>query len=280
MRFRRKRSLQRRLLLAARRAPARGRQRGRELRAAASQLDTPWARSWLARIMRAAFLRVVLEPTIEFYTRRRTRGRERLADLRGPVILASNHISHMDTPVILAALPPRLRKRTAVAAAVDYFYRNKLIASLVSLIFNTVPIERKGGLSERATGHLDRLLDSGWSLLFYPEGTRSRSGEVGKMRRGAVVIAEQHELPIVPIRVSGTRAAMPPGRAWPKRLRGRLFSKRHPVEILFGDPIAPGEDATAVTERLKRFFAEGQDGQAQDDGDGGSSQAARRLTAR
>src|SRR3954451_15068934 len=275
--------MQRRLLLAARRATARGRKRGRkrgrELRAAASQLDTPWARTWLARLMRAALLRFVLEPLIEFYTRRRTSGRERLWDLRGPVILASNHSSHMDTPVILAALPRRLRKRTAVAAAMDYFYKNRVVASLVSLIFNTVPIERKGGLSERATGHLDRLLDSGWSLLFYPEGTRSRSGRVGKRRRGAVVMAEQHELPIVPVRVSGTRAAMPPGRAWPKRLRGRLFTRRHPVEIIFGEPIPPGEDATVVADHLKRFFAEGQDGQARDDGDSASNEAARRLTA-
>jgi 1-acyl-sn-glycerol-3-phosphate acyltransferase len=279
MRFRRKRSLQRRLMSAARQAPARGRERGRELRAAASQLDTPWARSWLARILRAAFLRFVLEPTIEFYTRRRTKGGDKLAGLRGPVILASNHISHMDTPVILAALPRRLRKRTAVAAAMDYFYKNKLVASLVSLIFNTVPIERKGGLSERATGHLDRLLDNGWSLLFYPEGTRSRSGHLGKMRRGAAVLAEEHELPIVPIRVSGTRAAMPPGRHWPKRLHGKLFPKRHPVEIQFGDPIAPGEDASVATERLKRFFEEGEDGQGRENGDRSASSDSPRLTA-
>jgi 1-acyl-sn-glycerol-3-phosphate acyltransferase len=282
MRFRRKRSLKRRIVTAVRQAPGRGTERGRELRAAASQLDTPWARTWIARILRAAFLYLVLEPLIEFYTRRRTKGRDRLADMRGPVILASNHISHMDTPVILAALPRRLRKRTAVAAAMDYFYRNKLVASLVSLIFNTVPIERKGGLGKQATGHLDRLLDNGWSLLFYPEGTRSRSGSLGKMRRGAAVMAEQHSLPIVPIRVSGTRAAMPPGRVWPKRLQGRLFAKRHPVEILFGEPIGPGEDPSFVTERLKRFFEDGQDGHV--GGNGGSETASgegsRRVSAR
>lgn len=266
-------------MIAARRAPEQGRRRGRELRAAASQLDTPWARTWLARILRAAFLRFVLDPMIDFYTRRRTRGCDRLAGLRGPVILASNHISHMDTPVILAALPRRLRKRTAVAAAMDYFYGNKLVASLVSLIFNTVPIERKGGLGKHATGHLDRLLDNGWSLLFYPEGTRSRSGRPGKIRRGAAVMAEEHGLPIVPIRISGTRAAMPPGRAWPKRIHGRLFPKRHSVEIFFGDPIGPGEDVAVVTERLKRFFEEGPDDETRDNGDGASSEASRRLTA-
>ena len=86
----------------------------------------------------------------------------------------------MDTPVILSALPRKLRKRTAVAAAADYFYRNRLVASLVSLIFNTVPIERKGGggLTKDAS-HLDTLLDQGWNLLLYPEGTRSRGGGTG-----------------------------------------------------------------------------------------------------
>jgi 1-acyl-sn-glycerol-3-phosphate acyltransferase len=268
--FRRKRSLKRRIVFAARRAP----ERSRALRAAASQLDTPWARSWIARLLRAAFLRFVLEPTLDFYTRRRTRGRDKLADLHGPVILASNHISHMDTPVILAALPRRLRRRTAVAAAADYFYRNKLIAWLVSLFFNTVPIERRGGLSERATGHLDKLLDDGWSLLFYPEGTRSRSGRLGKARRGAAVLASVHGLPIVPIRVTGTRAAMPPGRFWPKRLHGKLFPTRHRVEISFGEPIAPSEDATAVIERVQHFFEARQDGEARENGDVATSGGA------
>ena len=110
---------------------------------------------------------------MDVYTRRRASGRDRLSGIKSPVILVANHTSHIDTPVILAALPRKLRKRTAVAAAADYFYRNKLVASLVSLIFNTVPMERKGGgLGKQATDHLDRLLDEGWNLLVYPEGTR------------------------------------------------------------------------------------------------------------
>src|SRR4051812_39521759 len=108
------------MVSAVRRAVRRSPKRGRQLRAAASQLDVPWARSAIARLVRAAFLRFVLEPTLDFYTRRYPRGRDELADVRGRVILASNHISHMDTPVILASLPRRLRRRTAVAAAADY----------------------------------------------------------------------------------------------------------------------------------------------------------------
>jgi 1-acyl-sn-glycerol-3-phosphate acyltransferase len=221
----------------------------------ARQLDVPWARCWAAGVVRETFLRFVLRPTMGFYTRRRTTGRDKLARIRGPVILVANHASHMDTPAILAALPRRLRRRTTVAAAADYFYRNRLVASMVSLIFNTVPLERcGGGLSKRATDHLDRLLDEGWSLLLYPEGTRSRSGGMGRLRLGAAVLALAHGLSIVPVRVTGTRNAMPPGRAWPKRLRGRLLSKRHNVEICFGDPIAPAEDPAATIDRVRRFL--------------------------
>src|SRR3954449_12049205 len=126
--------------------------RGRELRAAAAQLDIPWARTWPAIVTRENFGRFVLRPMMDFYARRRSTGREKLAGLKGPVILVANHASHMDTPVILSALPRRLRKRTAVAAAADYFYRNRAIASLVALIFNTVPIERRGGGMGRRGG--------------------------------------------------------------------------------------------------------------------------------
>src|ERR1700744_833170 len=162
----------------------------------------------------------------------------------------------MDTPVILSALPRKLRKRTAVAAAADYFYRNKLTASVVSLIFNTVPIERRKSSAGagKSTSHLDTLLDDGWTLLLYPEGTRSRGGAPGRVRRGAAVLATAHNLAIIPIRGTGTADAMPPGRLWPQRLRGKLFSHRHRITVSFGEPIQPGGDAQALIDRVQTFF--------------------------
>jgi 1-acyl-sn-glycerol-3-phosphate acyltransferase len=248
VRLRGKRSLGQRVL-----------RRGRELREAAPQLDVPWARSWVAGVVRAGALRFVLRPVMNVYTRRRATGRDKLSRVKGPVILVANHTSHIDTPIILAALPRRLRKRTAVAAAADYFYRNKVFAAAVSLFFNTVPIERKGGgLGKQAAGHLDRLLDEGWNLLVYPQGTR-RTGGTGRVRRGAAVLANRHRLPVVPIRVTGTGAVMPPGRLWPKRLRGKVVSKRHRVQVAFGEPITELDDAGEVIERVQRFF-DGQEG--------------------
>ena len=252
--FRRQRSRKQRVLDVARAAPA----RGRELRKAAAQLDLPWARSWLAGLIRENFLRFVLNPLMDYYAARRATGKEKLEGLKGPVILVANHASHMDTPVILSALPRRLRKRTVVAAAADYFYRNRIVASLVSLIFNTVPIERQGGggMSKNG-GHLDKLLDQGWNLLLYPEGTRSRGGMPGPLRRGAAVLAAAHHLTIIPIRVSGTAQAMPPGRVWPRRLRDKQVLRRHRIEVSFGEPITASGDPAELMESVRGFFENG-----------------------
>jgi 1-acyl-sn-glycerol-3-phosphate acyltransferase len=265
MQFRRERSRKRRFLDAARSAPARGLDvaraapaRGRELREAASQLDVRWARSWPAGVVRDNFMRFVLNPIMDYYAARRATGRDRLESIKGPVILVANHASHLDTPVILSALPRRLRKRTVVAAAADYFYRNRVVASLVSLIFNTVPIERRrgGGMSKNG-GHLDTLLDQGWSLLLYPEGTRSRDGMPGPLRRGAAVLAASHNLTIVPIRVTGTAEAMPPGRFWPRRRRDMPVPRRHRIEVSFGEPIKATGDADEVMDYVRNFFQNG-----------------------
>jgi 1-acyl-sn-glycerol-3-phosphate acyltransferase len=237
------------------RRPQRFKRAARELLPAAPELDVPWARSRPATATREAVLRFVLDPLLAIYTRRRATGRRKLTRLKAPVILVANHVSHLDTPVILAALPRRVRKRTVVAAATDYFYRNRLTALVVSLIFNTVPMDRKGGgLEKDSAGHLDRLIDQGWNLLVYPEGTRSRSGGTGRLRRGAAVLAARHHVSIVPIRVTGTREAMPPGRFWPTRIRTQNGHKRHPVSISFGDPIGPSEDVSAVTDTVKDYF--------------------------
>lgn len=185
-------------------------QKTRELRSAV-QLDVPWARTRMAGMVRENFMRFILNPVMDYYARRRATGADKLMEVDGPLILVANHASHMDTPVILSALPRQFRKKTVVVAAADYFYRNRAVAWLVSLIFNTTPIDRHSGAGgwSKNGDHLENLLSEGWNLLLYPEGTRSRSGAPGRVRRGAAVLAAQHHLSIVPIRVSGTAEAMP-----------------------------------------------------------------------
>jgi 1-acyl-sn-glycerol-3-phosphate acyltransferase len=234
-------------------------ERGRALKRSVARLDVPWARWGLARGTREVFLTGILGPVMGSYIRRRVHGLEHFEELRAPVVFVANHSSHMDTPVILRSLPRRWRQRTAVAAAADYFYRNRLVAAGVSWAFATVPMARSGGgLSEDAAGHVDRLLDQRWNLLMYPEGTRSRNGRMGRLRSGAVVLAADHGMGIMPIAVQGTYDAMPPGRSWPKRLWRGLRPVRYPVEVHFGPPVYPAEHATraSVKHALQGFFAE------------------------
>jgi 1-acyl-sn-glycerol-3-phosphate acyltransferase len=228
-------------------------------RARLAKLDVTWARCRPARAARELFLSGVLGPLIDLYVRRRPVGRERFATLEPPVVLAANHSSHLDTPSILRALPRKWRQRTAVAAAADYFYRSRALAGLVSLAFNTVPIERRG--QSRSGGwqdHFERLLEQRWNILFFPEGTRSRDGRIGPMRLGAARLATDQWVPLVPVHVEGTHRAMPPGRGWPRRLPGRLWWRRHTVTVHFGEPIHPDpeRDPTYVMTRLRSFMEE------------------------
>jgi 1-acyl-sn-glycerol-3-phosphate acyltransferase len=108
------------------------------------------------------------------------------------------------------------------------------------------------------------------NLLLYPEGTRSRGGGPGRVRRGAAVLAAAHNLSIIPIRVTGTAEAMPPGRLWPRRLHGKLLSKRHRITVAFGEPIPPNGDTAALIERVQSFF---------ENGDGGPSRSPYRRQA-
>jgi 1-acyl-sn-glycerol-3-phosphate acyltransferase len=196
---------------------------------------------------------------MDLYTRRRVVGRERLDRLSGPVVFVANHNSHMDTPVILRALPGRFRRRTAVAAAADYFYDKRRKALSASLVFGTVPLDRNSGagVGPAQTAHLDRLIGDGGSLLVFAEGTRSRDGRVGRLRSGAALLAIEHHLPIVPIYVSGTREAMPRGHHWMVFRDGRPGT-RHPLEIHFGNLIVPRADErpSEVMERVRLVLAE------------------------
>jgi 1-acyl-sn-glycerol-3-phosphate acyltransferase len=222
-----------------------------------AELDTSWARGSAAGVVREVVLSGVLGPLIDLYTRRQVLGREHLAALEPPVLFVANHSSHIDTPAILRALPRAWRRRTAVAAAADYFFRVPWLAHLVSLAFNTVPVQRKGeGAVPDAVSLLARLIDHGWSLLVFAEGTRSRDGTVGRLRSGAAVLAAEHGLAIVPVLVSGTHAVMPPGRRWMRRGRGIFRGARQPIAVRFGPPVRAreGEHRTDVMEQVRLFF--------------------------
>ena len=218
--------------------------------------DQTWTRTPLARVMRELVICGVFGSIVGAYSHREVAGLEHLERLAGPVIFVANHCSHVDTPVLLLSLPARWRRRTAVAAAADYFYTTRLLASAVSLAFGTVPLERRGRRVGIDAAHIRHLLEGGWSLVVFAEGTRSRDGRVAGMRSGASLLAVEHGLPIVPVHISGTHEAMPIGRNWMIRPQGRGRWARHTISVSFGSPIDVGllDDCFEAMAGVRRFM--------------------------
>ena len=181
------------------------------------------------------------------------RGGTRL-DLDGPVIMAANHCSLIDTPIVYLAIPRRLRRRTATVGGLDYFqaspehpwperfFRNAVIWFIRSSM-SVLLIDRVQGEYDRID-RLGQVLAQGWSLMIFPEATRSRTGRMGRFRHGASELAGRHDVPVVPIRIDGTDRVLPPGAAWPRP--GRIV-------VSVGDPIhrRPEEGASAFTARIR-----------------------------
>jgi 1-acyl-sn-glycerol-3-phosphate acyltransferase len=213
-----------------------------------SEFPTAWARSRPARTAREGILRFVFKPLVWTETDPAVEGLDHLDAVRPPVLFVANHASHVDTPLFLCSLPRSWRAKTAVAAAADYFFDVWWRAATTALVFNTFPIERTGG--KRATTTARKLIVEGWNVLVFPEGTRSKDGWLGRWRHGAARLAIQYRLPVVPVALRGTYAAMPRGRSWP--LKGRL-----PVSVRFGPALLPeeGEDFRALSRRMQLALA-------------------------
>jgi 1-acyl-sn-glycerol-3-phosphate acyltransferase len=212
------------------------------LPAGAQAFPTAWARTPAAVAVRGAVQRYGLRPLIRSQVSVQVSGLEALDELRGPVVFVANHSSHLDAPLVLTTLPERWRRWTAVAAAADYFFETLPRAVGSTMAFSTFPMERRGG-GGPSLG-TDLLLE-GWSVLVFPEGTRSADGWAGEFRRGAARLALAGRVPVVPIAIRGSFPAMPRGRSWP-------VPGRPPVRVRYGSPlpVRPDDDAGSLTDRV------------------------------
>jgi 1-acyl-sn-glycerol-3-phosphate acyltransferase len=219
------------------------------------EFPTAWARSSLAVAARAGITTRLLRAVVWSQTHTVVEGTSYLDELRGPALFIANHSSHLDTPLILGSLPKRFADRVAVGAAADYFFDTRWRAVTTAMLFNAFPVERYG--SRRLRSLASDLVDDGWSLLIFPEGTRSEDGWMSPFRIGTAYLAVGKNLPVVPIAICGSYAAMPRGRNWPHR-------GRPPITVRYGRPLHPAEGEKAgdfrrrMTEAVVRLAAEEQ----------------------
>ncbi len=162
----------------------------------------------------------------------------------GPVILASNHASFLDPPLVGSGLP-----RAINYLARDTLFKYPGLGAILRSV-NAVPVDREGGGGAGLKAILDRLLAGGGIILF-PEGTRSPDGQLGAARAGIGLTVIKSSAPVVPVRVFGTYEAWGRGKAVPRPRR---------VAVKYGNPMdfarLRAEAKTCLKPRLKLIYQE------------------------
>ena len=212
------------------------------------EFPTAWARSRVAVMVRSGLQRRLLKPVAWSQTRPIVEGVEYLENLPAPAVFVANHSSHLDAPLIVSSLPRRFADRLAVGAAADYFFDARIRAAATVLFFNAFPVERHG--SRRLRSLAVELLDDGWNLLLFPEGTRSEDGWMSAFKPGTAQLCVSKGVPVVPLALRGAYAAMPRGRNWPVPGRPR-------ISVRYGRPLypTPGEGFRELRIRMMRAVA-------------------------
>jgi 1-acyl-sn-glycerol-3-phosphate acyltransferase len=133
-----------------------------------------------------------------------------------PFVLVANHASHLDALVLSAALPWRLRRFAFPIAAGDTFFETKATTVFAAMMLNALPMWRKRCGSHGMAELRDRLVAEPAIFLLFPEGTRSRTGEIGTFKPGLGMLLGGADIPVLPCHLSGAFQALPPGGRWPK----------------------------------------------------------------
>jgi len=216
-----------------------------------------WNRTWPARWLRRLSLPTWILPLGRVFARVRVEGLEHLSGLEGPVVFASTHQSHMDTPVVLMALPRRWRYATAVAMAKEFFdahfhpagrplsqrVTNGLNYCLASLFFNAFPIPQREAGTRHTLRYIGQLLEEGQSLLIFPEGKRTMGGEINEFRAGIGMIGARLGVPVVPVRLVGVDRVLHQKARFPTP--GRVI-------VRFGAPLRlEGDDYPALARQVE-----------------------------
>lgn len=169
-------------------------------------------------------------------------GLDRL-DPQGTYVFMSNHASNVDPPILMPLIP----RRTSVLVKAELM-RIPIFGHAMR-IARLVPVER--GNRERAISSLDtaaKVLRDGINLMVYVEGTRSPDGRLLPFKRGPFYLAVDNSVPIVPVTIVGSHAAMP---------KGRLAVQPGTVTVVFHEPLDPRQfaDKDTLIEAVRESIA-------------------------
>ena len=199
--------------------------------------------------------RLVLRPLFLLVFRPHVRGRENVP-ASGPFIIASNHLSFIDS----MAIPLMAPRRVGYLAKAEYFTTPGLRGWFTRTLFTALgalPVERQTHrAAQEALDTAMTVLKAGGGFGIYPEGTRSRDGRLARGKTGVAWLALTADCPVVPVGVAGTDRIQPVGANWPRP---------HRFSVTFGEPLTfpeyegkagNGRARREVTDRIMEAIAE------------------------
>jgi len=217
-----------------------------------------WNRRPAAKLLRRVGLSMFILPLTRVFAWISVEGLDKLANIQGPVVYAANHQSHMDAPVILAAMPSMQRNRVAIAAAKEFFAAHfhpdghtsrrrvttTVLYHLSTLVFNVFPLPQRESGAREAIRYVGDLLGEGTSVLIFPEGRRTETGEIDRFQPGIGMIASRLRVPIVPVRIEGVDRIL--HQKWRMARPGR-------ARVSFGEPLwLEGDDYKALALKVEK----------------------------
>jgi long-chain acyl-CoA synthetase len=187
--------------------------------------------------------------------RMRVTGADRLPP-RGPYLLCPNHQSYLDPFFVISTLPYRLVRQMFAVGAAEYF--ETPLTTWLARQCKLVPVDPDANLvgAMRAAA---RGLRHGKILMLFPEGERSIDGRVKRFKKGAAILAQQLDLPVVPVAIRGVFGVWPRNR--PFNWRAVVPWARHHVHIAFGEPMrlppgaTPAEASVVLQRRVEEMLA-------------------------
>jgi long-chain acyl-CoA synthetase len=189
-------------------------------------------------------------------------GRQKLRGLLAPALIVSNHITQIDIGYLMAALPARFRNRLAVAMQGEMLrvmrypakelsllerWRQQMDYFLIAIFFNvfSLPQQAKYRESFRFAGE---LADKGFSVVIFPEGRRTETGEMSPFKSGIGLLARHLDLPIIPMRIDGL---------FPLKMAKKHYAPPGAIQVRIGEPVRfnAEDDAEEIAKRLQEIVA-------------------------
>jgi 1-acyl-sn-glycerol-3-phosphate acyltransferase len=152
---------------------------------------------------------------LKVYHRLAVRGRENLPTA-APFIMVANHASHLDVLALAGSCPSRLRDRIFPIAAGDTFFEKVLVVAFAAYALNALPLWRKHCDPADLQEMRKRLTDEPCAYVLFPEGTRTRTGEMAMFKRGIGSLAAMTLVPVIPCYLQGAFEAFSYDKKFPR----------------------------------------------------------------